>query len=342
MDSQQTTPQRDPEHSSSFPDSTLLLAEGKPVSCKSHHASVYSCVSVVTVFLPVCSAMTMSPVPTVWPHCRHGYIRMGLICTKESCRGWRDDSVVKDSCCSCKEPDFDSQQHLAGILKPPLCKFRYRRANALFWPVRTHICTWAHVCTHTHEWNIEVTNTCPFYWKVLPCLKSSHGVVLPSIHHDPKKHPRNECSKTQQNTKYPHWKWDAGGTTGHPCLSVTDKPARSWSCGFFCMCLLTAIKALTPSCLAPTLSSLSSGEPRLLLSSSLSKLNNHEEKNITCGEFAPFSFASHYPNSALILYHYYPPTNDRVEGRLSLTTYNTTHTTQAAIPSQCLALCMCP
>lgn len=126
------------------------------------------------------------------------------------------------------------------------------------------------------------------------------------------------------------------------CLPVTDKPAWSRSCVFSCMCLVTAVKALTPSCLAPTLRSVSPGEPRLLLSSSLSKLNNHEEKNITCGEFAPFSFASHYPNSALILYHYYPPTNDRVGARLSLTTYNTTHTTQAAIPSQCLALCLCP
>lgn len=126
------------------------------------------------------------------------------------------------------------------------------------------------------------------------------------------------------------------------CLSVTDKPARSWSCVFSCMCLLTAIKVLTPSCLAPTLSSLSPGEPRLLLSSSLSKLNNHEEKNITCGEFAPFSFASHYPNSVLILYHCYPPTNDRVGARLSLTTHNTTHTQHKlqSLPSVCHSACV--
>lgn len=154
-----------------------------------------------------------------------------------------------------------------------------------------------------------------------------------------------EMNIQKQNTKYPHWKWDAGDNRPSMvfpplCLSVTDKPARSWSCVFSCMCLVTAIKPLTPSCLAPTLSSLSPGEPRLLRSSSLSKLNNHEEKNITCGGFAPFSFASHYPNSALILYHYYRPTNDRLAARLSPTTYNTTHTTQAAIP--CLPLCMCP
>lgn len=93
---------------------------------------------------------------------------------------------------------------------------------------------------------------------------------------------------------------------------------------------------------APTLSSLSPGEPRLLLSSSLSKLNNHEEKNITCGEFAPFPFASHYPNSALILYHHYPPANDRVGARLSLPTYNTTHTTRKlqSLPSVWHSACV--
>lgn len=119
------------------------------------------------------------------------------------------------------------------------------------------------------------------------------------------------------------------------CCSVIHTPARSRRRGFSRVFLLTAVTVLTPSCLAPTLRALSPGEPQLLLSSSLSKLNNHEEKNITCGEFTPFSFASYYPNSSLILYHHYPPTNDRVEARMSLTTYNTT---QAVSPPQCLTL----
>lgn len=114
-------------------------------------------------------------------------------------------------------------------------------------------------------------------------------------------------------------------------FSVTDTPACSWSPVFSCTPLVPAIKALTPSCLAPTLSPLSAEEPRLFLSSSFSKLNNHKEKNITGGELTPFSFASYYPNSSLILYHYYPPTNDRVEARVS---YHLQHnnTIPAVIP----------
>lgn len=84
------------------------------------------------------------------------------------------------------------------------------------------------------------------------------------------------------------------------------------------MFLVNVIKAITPSCLVLTFCPLSTVELWLLLSSSVSKLNNHEEKNITCRKFTPFSFASYYPNSSLILYHYYPPTNDRVEAIVPL------------------------
>lgn len=112
---------------------------------------------------------------------------------------------------------------------------------------------------------------------------------------------------------------------------------------FFYVFPVNVTEALTPSCLAPTLSPLSSEEPWLFLLSSLSKLNNHEEKNITCGKSTPFSFASHYPNSSLILYHYYPPTNDRVQAIVSLTTsLPKNNTTGAAIPPRGLALCICP
>lgn len=83
---------------------------------------------------------------------------------------------------------------------------------------------------------------------------------------------------------------------------------------------LNAIKAITPSCLVLTFCPLSTVELWLLLSSSVSKLNKHEGKNITCGKFTPFFFASYYPNSSLILYHYYPPTNDRVEATAPLNT----------------------
>jgi hypothetical protein len=109
------------------------------------------------------------------------------------------------------------------------------------------------------------------------------------------------------------------------------------------MFLVNVIKAHTPSCLVPTFGPLSTVEPWLLLSSSVSKLNNHEEKNITYGKFTPFSFASYYPNSPLIFYCYYPPTNDRVEAIVSLNTslpknQNTTWNCNSFLVS-CLGCC---
>lgn len=91
------------------------------------------------------------------------------------------------------------------------------------------------------------------------------------------------------------------------------------------MFLVNVIKTITPSCLTLTFCPLSTVEPWLLLSSSVSKFNNHEKKNITCGKFIPFSFASYYPNSPLILYHYYPPANDRVGVTVPLNTPLTKH-----------------
>lgn len=72
-----------------------------------------------------------------------------------------------------------------------------------------------------------------------------------------------------------------------------------------------------------------------------------KRKTLLVEECSPFSFASHYPNSSLILYHYYPPTNDRVQAIVSLTTsLPGNNTTGAAIPPQGLpqglALCICP
>lgn len=104
------------------------------------------------------------------------------------------------------------------------------------------------------------------------------------------------------------------------CLSVTGRQHGPGSCVFPHKFLVNVIKALTPSCLAPALVLCLLKTRWLFLSSSLSKLNNHEEENITCGKSTPFSFASYYPNSSLILYHCYPPTNDRVQAILSLTT----------------------
>lgn len=175
--------------------------------------------------------------------------------------------MVKDSCCSCKEPDFGSQQHLSGILKPPLCKSRYRRANALFWPVRTYIpmneilklqtpALFTERFCHVSNLSMDL-----FYHPFTMIQRNIQEMNVQKQNKTQNTLTENERQVAQQ----------ASMVSPPPCLSVTDKPVQSWSCVFSCMCLVTAIKALTPSCLAPTLSSLSPGEPRLLLSSSLSK-----------------------------------------------------------------------
>lgn len=114
---------------------------------------------------------------------------------------------------------------------------------------------------------------------------------------------------------------EGDGTLVHLWLfSIMETAAYSWRWCIFLYVSVNVIKAITPSCLVLTFCPLSMVELWLLLSSSVSKLNNQEEKNITCGKFTPFSFASYYPNSSLILYHYYPPTNDRVEAIAPLNT----------------------
>lgn len=124
----------------------------------------------------------------------------------------------------------------------------------------------------------------------------------------------------------PREKREAGGTMGHPWRTLhfaflwQARQHGPGSCVFPHTFLVNVIKALTPSCLALELVLGLLKTRWLFLSSFLSKLNNHEEENITCGKSTPFSFASYYPNSSLILYHCYPPTNDRVQAILSLTT----------------------
>lgn len=76
---------------------------------------------------------------------------MGLICTEESRKGWRDSLVLKDVHCSHRELKFCSQHHLSGGLKPPVCNSSSRKANAVLWPVRhTHACEHKYVCAHTY------------------------------------------------------------------------------------------------------------------------------------------------------------------------------------------------
>lgn len=164
----------------------------------------------------------------------------------------------------------------------------------------------------------KAVNTCPFYLKVFLCLVVFY--YLSTTQNDPQKNPRSKHRKARYRDSLKdivrgkrHRRHNSHLTS----FSIMETVVYSGSRAFFRIFLVNVIKALTPSCLVPTFSPLSTAEPWLLLSSSVSKLNNHEEKNITCGKFTPFFVASYYPNSSLILYHHYPPTNDRVEATVS-------------------------
>jgi hypothetical protein len=114
------------------------------------------------------SLLTTFPGSQIWhyichPSSQHNTARLNPNCSKESkTRGWRDGSAVKSTDCSCKGPEFKSQQPHGGS-QPSVM-----RSDALFW------CVWRQLqCTHIHKINdsLKKKSKTSQGYLARPCLK---------------------------------------------------------------------------------------------------------------------------------------------------------------------------
>jgi hypothetical protein len=68
---------------------------------------------------------------------------------KNSIKSGQNNSVVKSTCCSSREPEFSASNHIRQLTAA--CNPSSRGYDALYWPPGTPIHTW-HMLTQSHAY----------------------------------------------------------------------------------------------------------------------------------------------------------------------------------------------